>query len=678
MLLLRGLWWRRGFAVAVLACGLAAITVVALGPLYARAAAESTLTDELRAGGAATSLDVTAATVGGDSSAPARVQGQLGPTTAIAGFGPAVTGLSMAITGRSPGAAYSTGSTMVSRSGQCAHLTLVAGTCPSGPGDAIVDEQSRDEGPRWQLGQTLTVRQGISTPDGVVDGPVVGSVRVVGVYRPVDTEEAYWSGLPYFNTRLGPAADAAKQGVDAVFVTPAQFAALPPQVDSDPIGVEVDVDIPLDAGRVHLDDLPALRSSVAAAQRRFPPLSSPPTPELLTGLSGVLADAARDRRQVDTATTVVVAELVALCLLVLFQVVTAAVDGRRDEIALATLRGLPPTRLVWFALAEPVTLLLLATVGGIPLAVVLTHVLARAFLVVGTPVVVPAAAVIAGLAALSATAAASGLAAARTLRRPVLEQWRGTVRSRAPWRGVAFDLLLAAAAVIAVVMLRRADSTALDGAAAGTCPARVRDRSGRRAPAASDHQARRRSDPGQPAHRSVPRRPPGRPPPGRDAAGRAARRRRRPRGIRRVRRGRGRRQPAGPGPDRGRRAAGVVGAVRDRPRSRGGRRRRRPGRTLGDGGGQLVARRRPGHRDDHRRTARCAAGPAGVNRVRGARPIAAGADRPADHRTNRPAGGLSRPHPEHQPADHGSGRRPAYGRTRCPPDPRAPRLPVGR
>src|SRR5206468_11893883 len=56
MLFLRGLLWRRGFTVAVLLVGTICSAVAAIGPIYARAASESTLTDELRAAGSRAGL----------------------------------------------------------------------------------------------------------------------------------------------------------------------------------------------------------------------------------------------------------------------------------------------------------------------------------------------------------------------------------------------------------------------------------------------------------------------------------------------------------------------------------------------------------------------------------------------------------------------------------------------
>ena len=66
MLFLRGLRWRRGFSAAVLLVGIICAAVAAIGPLYARAAGESTLTDELRAAAPGTGLAFAAHGVVGD------------------------------------------------------------------------------------------------------------------------------------------------------------------------------------------------------------------------------------------------------------------------------------------------------------------------------------------------------------------------------------------------------------------------------------------------------------------------------------------------------------------------------------------------------------------------------------------------------------------------------------
>ena len=48
-LLLRALWWRRSSTLALFAVATIAVATAALGPLYAHAAAQSALTDRMRA-----------------------------------------------------------------------------------------------------------------------------------------------------------------------------------------------------------------------------------------------------------------------------------------------------------------------------------------------------------------------------------------------------------------------------------------------------------------------------------------------------------------------------------------------------------------------------------------------------------------------------------------------------
>ncbi len=349
---------------------------------------------------------------------------------------------------------------MVWRAGQCAHIVLTTGHCPTAAGQAIVPDNTVHSAPNWSVGDELTLHQGLQTSlDGFVDGPVIGHARIVGAYRPKDFAEAYWFGHGYFQSALGPGVTGVVHaGVDAIFVQPAQFrtAPSPPPDTLQPVVKEVDIDVPLAPTQVRLDDVPALRARVAAVQRRFPhephPLSHP---AMRTSLDQVLADAARDKRQVQTATLVVVLELAALSLLVLFQVVGGAVAARGDEIALAKLRGLPPRRTVVFALAEPVTLLLVAAPLGFLVALGVTHVLAGSALVGGTPVVLTAATAWAVAAAFAGSAVAAVLAAARTVTRPVLEQWRNTSPARhGAKRLLALDIGLAIVAVATVIALR--------------------------------------------------------------------------------------------------------------------------------------------------------------------------------------------------------------------------------
>ncbi|HET7529421.1 MAG TPA: ABC transporter permease, partial [Mycobacteriales bacterium] len=163
---------------------------------------------------------------------------------------------------------------------------------------------------------------------------------------------------------------------------------------------------------------------------------------------------------------VVTAELLVLTWLLLFLVVTDAVEARGTEIALAKLRGYGAVRAMVFGLGEPAALLAVSlpvgTLVGWALTAVLSHVLLRD----GTPVPLPGLGWAAALVAVLGGVAAVVAAGRRTVVRPVVEQWRRTGR-RATHRGWVFDAVVLTAAVAGLVQLyatgtfRSASSSAL-------------------------------------------------------------------------------------------------------------------------------------------------------------------------------------------------------------------------
>ncbi len=457
MLFLRGVWWRRGFSLSVLLVGLVAAAVAALGPLYARAASESTLTDELRQAGYRTGLAFTLPRHTGDAHATGAARRAVGAGAHLPGYSAPVEGEHVPLTTvRNAAGRFTPLAPMAWRTDVCAHLQLVSGRCPTRTGEAMVDVVAVSGGPRWHLGDRLTLHQAIPLPlpdVGFRNGPLLaGGLRIVGTYRPRDLADGYWFDLPFFNARLGHSVNTAiTDETDAVFVVPQQFARAP-----SPVPDVVDFDVPLTPTRVRLDDVPALRREVAAVQARFPTTSkNPATPTMRTVLPAALRHAARDRDQVQTATLVVVLELAALSLVALFYVVRAAVAARGDEIALAKVRGLRPRQAVLLAVGEPLAVLALALPLGLALAWGATVAMTRSALVGGTPVTVTAAAGWALLVALGGMAVAATLSAVQVVTRPVLDQWRNTVSGRSQGRRLlAFDLAVAVAAVVIVVTLR--------------------------------------------------------------------------------------------------------------------------------------------------------------------------------------------------------------------------------
>jgi hypothetical protein len=210
---------------------------------------------------------------------------------------------------------------------------------------------------------------------------------------------------------------------------------------------------------VRLNDVSAERGAVqhVLAQSR-------PGLHTHSGLLPVLAAAGREHGLIDVGTLLVVLQLALLAWLVLFQVVANAVEARGDEIAMAKLRGYRAWATLRFGLGEPVTLLAIAVPLGLLAGLGVAHLFAAAVLVAGVPVLMPWSALWAALLAFAGGFVAATLAAHRTLSRSVLDQWRHTERRPGHDRvALAVDILLAAAAVTGVIILRGRHSAAAAG-----------------------------------------------------------------------------------------------------------------------------------------------------------------------------------------------------------------------
>ena len=145
-------------------------------------------------------------------------------------------------------------------------------------------------------------------------------------------------------------------------------------------------------------------------------------------------------------------QLLALCLLLLFLAVTDAVEGRGAEIALAKLRGRGAWSTALFGLSEPLILLTLALPAGVLAGWGATAILSHLLLRPGTPVELAGLAWGAAVAATLGGLAAAALAARRTLRRPVLEEWRRS-GLRMTSRGWVADAVLATFAAAGLLEL---------------------------------------------------------------------------------------------------------------------------------------------------------------------------------------------------------------------------------
>ena len=457
-LVLRGLWWRRGLTAAVII--VAAITTMsaALGPMYARAAGESTLRDQL------SSAPVTATglhyQISADVTSKFDYQAALDDAPQpgkIVGYPARIPGILDPIAATGPGGEVNTA--LLWRQGICAHLVVTSGVCPSKAGQILVSARTVAAGVYgWKLDSTITLN---TVSVGALDAkgfPIAkpAKARIVGTYRPMNTADPFWFGQDYFAAHV---AGRGPDTVDSVIVAPAEFRSF-----TSPTDAEVDVDLPLSVHDVRWSTVPALLRGVG----HLSTLYAQGGDNFRGGLEPIVTAARHQRRLVDTGTTLVTLQLGLLAWLVLFQVVSDTAEARGNEIALAKVRGRGPLSTLRFGLSEPLLLLLLAIPLGLVLALGVVHIFAATVLASGTPVAVPRSAVVAAFVAFAGGSLAALLAAQRTLTRPALEQWRRTTSHVGQSRlGLAVDVVSAAAAVAALIVLghRHHSGTGNDSAA---------------------------------------------------------------------------------------------------------------------------------------------------------------------------------------------------------------------
>lgn len=321
---------------------------------------------------------------------------------------------------------------IVWRSGVCSHL-VVRGACPTRAGDILISSSLvRANG--WSIGQTVRL-------------PPWGPLTVTGIYQPPVNPGDYWfdRASTYFAAEDPPAGGQAGPAFDAMFTSRATIEEAPIQTQGDTV-----VDLLLLPGRVIPSDIPALSSGVSALATD--PTFSAENATVSSSIPATLHQVRQGWSALAVPLVVTTAQLLLLSWLLLFLLVSDSVDARGPEVALARLRGQRWWRVNRLILAEPVTVL----VSALPLGVLggwgAAHFLADRLLRPGTAVGVPGLAWAGSAAALAGGFLATLLASRRTLRRPVVEQWRSTGR-RATDRGWVFDSVVVVAAAGGLVEL---------------------------------------------------------------------------------------------------------------------------------------------------------------------------------------------------------------------------------
>ena len=423
---LRGLAQRGGTTVMILAVALVATAAAATGPIYYQAAGTSILRDTL-----ATASVTGRGYEANETGAVARLLGQLTSVQqgqlasslgSLAGrglFAPPVYSVETALTFPQ----YTTSVPLVWRSAVCAHLRIT-GACPASQGQVIV---SRDMAAvtGWHIGRQLRF-------------PGYSALTITGLYRLPDQGLDYWFGR---GTTYFPAT----APIDAMFTARSTLEQGPAAQQ----GVAV-VDDVLSTGRITGDEVAPLSAAMTAFS--ISPVLSDQQVLVSTAIPATIQTVESSWRSVAVPVALITAQLLVLCLLLLFLAVTDAVEARGPEVALAKLRGRGPWSTVAFGLSEPVMLLAVALPVGTLAGWGATAAICRGLLRPGAAVVLPGLAWATAAAATAGGLAAAALAARRTLRRPVLEEWRRS-GPQATHRGWVVDAVLATGAAAGLLDL---------------------------------------------------------------------------------------------------------------------------------------------------------------------------------------------------------------------------------
>ena len=422
------------------------VAVGAYGPLYLQGADRSVLDSSLAAAPVdRTGLTLTPESAGAGSRRLAQAALAVPrPPGGGTWFGAPIAEEDTGVTVTAAGSGQDYSSDLVSRTGACAHLELVAGHCPVSTGDVLLSVRTADA-LGVSVGDILDVSSGA--------GPVRRTpVTVSGLYRETSSGASYWWGDNYFPYGDGPPE---RPGLDDMFASMATVASAAPTGSMASM-----LQLPLERASLSPSQVADLEASLVSYHDA---ILATHGVQSATGLGAVLDATTSSEHVMSTIALVIDLQLVLLAIATLYFVAARTAAEREPDLRLAELRGYR-TRSTWaVALAEPVVLVALAVPVGLLAAWCLAALTAAGILATGAGVGFDLLAV----GAACATGAAGILAVAVGAHRSTVAVESGMsgggrgVRMATKWR-VAGDVAAVALAVAAVAEL------VVSGVAGGT------------------------------------------------------------------------------------------------------------------------------------------------------------------------------------------------------------------
>lgn len=423
-----GLWSRRGIAAATLLLAVMAIAFAMIGPMYAHAAGEHLLDARIGELEPTSTMLTAARPAMPESDVPDGSPDRYQPPAPQDLLQKATSSMSGTGIGAYWNAArewlLDEGGTLSAagkhailplywHQGMC-DLTRVSGSCPTQAGQALIDTA---------LAKTLHLSIGDRLhlafdeqwlADGVNKSrQTTRSFTIVGTYAAPSTNDPRW-GDPY--RVLGNPSLRSTSGESGSNPRAPALLVAPASMTSQTFTGGADRTIDLDA--VNLDTMHAAAAIGNKAALNFAHAegsNAAPTFDL----SSAVDDADSEFSTLSRITVAAVAPLVVLGLLLLYGLVAAGADVRRQNVALAKLRGLSRRGVLAFALAEPVAVIVIAIPIAVAAAWALTRLIANSWLGSQTPVGFGASAVVAGVIVVLAALVAAFIAVSRVQREPL-------------------------------------------------------------------------------------------------------------------------------------------------------------------------------------------------------------------------------------------------------------------
>ena len=341
---------------------------------------------------------------------------------------------------------YHAEATLLSAKGECSHVQIV-GRCPSKPGEALILKEDSTFAPLKIGGQVKL-------------GGVPETITVVGTYSPRTADESYWFNLRDLESvPPQPTASGMTSYFPApILVAPQTFARIP--ATSWYVRATRRLTVNQDTTLADLQRASRAAAAIQTRLRTHPDAVGPGTltPELGNALVAISHEVQQRRSTAVSTVAPAVVSVILVTLVLLLRLLSAAMDLRRSELALASLRGFSRRQMWVLGLLEPVLIVVIATPIGVAAGYLGVRALADKWLVPGLPMPVDLATILSVLGVVIATLVVAAIVVRESVREPLSVQIAGVRRPGRSGRWALLARLVLVAGALTVLAATLASS----------------------------------------------------------------------------------------------------------------------------------------------------------------------------------------------------------------------------